>query len=102
MSDVIEFPIKHARDWASFQRAIIPILRKGNISEEAEKELMLRMKPFIDLLQMQFEFSCAGGIPEGVNKEMDRFALAIQSHSGKLFIERLNRELEVLKISGLL
>jgi hypothetical protein len=101
MSAVIEFPTKNARDWASFQRAIIPILRKGNVSEEAEKELMLRMKPFIDLLQMQFEFSCAGGIPEAINKELDRYALAIHSHSSKLFIERLNRELEILKISGL-
>jgi hypothetical protein len=46
MSEIIEFPTKQVRDWAVIERSLVPILRKANVSVDAENELLDRMKNF--------------------------------------------------------
>lgn len=102
MSEIIEFPAQQARDWAVIERGLLPILRKADVPQQAQTELLARMKSFTGLLHMQFSFSVPAGCPAEVNSEIDRFALTLQERSNRLIIERLYREIEVLKVSDFL
>ena len=102
MSHIIEFPTQQIRDWATIERALVPTLRKADMPQEAQTELLARMKSFTELLQMQFAFSIPAGCPDEVNSEIDRFAIALHERSNRLIMERLYREIGILKISGLL
>lgn len=102
MSQIIEFPTQQVRDWAAIEKSLVPILCKADMPQEAQAELLARMKSFTELLQMQFAFSIPAGCPAEINSEIDRLAIALQERSNRLIMERLYREIDILKISGLL
>lgn len=102
MSEIIEFPTQQVRDWATIEGALLPILRKADMPKEAQAELLTRMKSFTELLQMQFAFIIPADCPAEVNREIDRFTVALHERSNRLIMERLYREIDILKISGLL
>ena len=101
MPKIIKFPDLKDRDWFSFERYLKDFSSKTCLSNEAETELISRMRPFLDLLNIQLIFPEQSNSPEVFEREMSRCVSEIHIFSLNLLKDRLNVELERLVIIGL-
>lgn len=97
MSKIIDFPTQQTRDWAATERALIPILQAAGIPQHAHAELLGRMKAFAELLNMQLDISIQPSNPADIERALDRLTIALNERSKLLIVERLNREIDVLR-----
>lgn len=102
MSEIIKFPSKKVRDWIGIEEGILSMLRENGVNTEAQKELLANMKDFYELLHMDFEFSIFGDNTATIKSDMERLSAALQDRSNRLAVDRFNREIEILRLRGLI
>lgn len=100
MPKIIQFPSLHERDWTSFERDLKAFSLNSGLSAEAEAELIARMHPFFDLINIKLSFPEQGNSPEVFSREMSRCVQEINEFALRLVKDRLNVELERLVLTG--
>lgn len=114
MSNIIEFPTKSVRDWATIEHALLEELSKNTFSPEVQQRLIDIMKSFYETLSLDFNFTMTAEFPSSLSNIQvtdicssiaqrvgDSSGQLLQSFTKKLFFERLNREISICKELGL-
>lgn len=101
MAEIINFPTREIRDWVEIERDLVQYLRKAKLHPDAEREILSRMKSFIELLNIQIAFPYQDNAPEVFSREMSRCITEINELSARLVKERLECELERVVLKGI-
>jgi hypothetical protein len=113
VDNVVNFPAKSARDWLLIERLMAEKLSKHSISPVVQAGLIERMKAFYEILDTDLSFSIDAPSLGDVSQEQVRtfcfdigekigpiMSERIYAFTQKLFIERLNREIDVCRELG--
>lgn len=110
--NLVQFPTKAVRDWATLERSLRPAFLEAGLSEAAEDRLLQVMKEFYEgVLSADLDLTIPAFSVEHANPET--LAAAIKAHfsaaleeqlhafTNRLFIDRLKREMDFIHELGL-
>jgi hypothetical protein len=115
MADVVDFPIKSVRDWLIIERELRTQLSNLWVSPAVQDRLTKKLKAFYQELDVSFNFSLKGIQFPGIMTRQQISTVTseigvgisalieqrLQAYTTKLWIERMNREIDVCKELGI-
>jgi hypothetical protein len=115
MENVVQFPTKAVRDWASLERTLKDLLGQAGVSQACKDRITERMKAFWEQLdpKMDLAFDVRATPPVdaaqlhailwGVSDTIgEKCGTQLQAFTNSLFIERFYREVEACTEVGIL
>lgn len=101
MPKIIKFPDLKTRDWISLERDLKTFSSNEGLSKDAETELISRMRPFLDIVDIKLSLPTQDNTPENFERAMSMCVSDLHNFSLNLLKDRLNVELERLVLMGL-
>jgi vacuolar-type H+-ATPase catalytic subunit A/Vma1 len=108
MGEIINFPSKSVRDWATIERAMNETLSSQSVSSAFHARLVERMKSFYETMQIDFNFTIDAAFPSTISRDQvtaicseigEKIGVAstekLQAFTYKLFFDRLAVEVDL-------
>lgn len=97
--NIVEFPAEAARSWASFEKNLKDFSQKKGLTKEAETELISRMRPFFDMVNVKLAFPERDNSPENFDRAIAKCVSDLHHLIAAIVRERIDIELERLVLT---
>jgi len=106
MSNIIKFPPKSVRDWASIERGLIDIIIEAGASQTVKERILKRMKFAFDSMQTEFTFNIPlseSTLNKNLSNDIESQLIEqIRKYTAQIFIDRLKLEIELCQAMGMI
>ncbi len=93
MDNVIAFPVKSVRARAEIERIIRNHLQEAGASHDETEAIISNMKEFLELLELDFDFSIPSSVASVIESQLSEFSAALKERTNQLMVERLKAEI---------